>query len=101
MDDKFDLQRFGCGIVAARRVIAAGHLRLAGGIVSVREEQLHMVVEAKAGEAVEIAAERDADEVRRERVDALHVQLAAARALMPDAAWRARVDVVRCGRSSN
>ena len=100
MDDEFDLQRVGRGIVAARCVIAGGDLRLGAGGISVRKEQLYVIVEAETGEAFQIAAERDADQMRRDGVDALDFQFAAAR-LVPDAARRARIGVVRCGGSSN
>ena len=48
-----------------------------------------MVVEPEAGEAVEIAAERDADHVRRNPLDLFDLELTSTR-LMADAARRAR-----------
>ena len=54
------------------------------------QEHLHVVVEAETGEAFEIAAEGDADHMRRELLDALDHDLAPAR-LMPHPLRRAGV----------
>ena len=97
MQDELDVERMRLRVVAARRVIARVHLGLAVGAVSAgREEQLHVVVEAEAGEAVEVAAERDADHVRRDLLDAQHVELATAR-LVAHALRRAGIGFDRGG----
>jgi hypothetical protein len=49
-----------------------------------------MVVESEACEAVEIAAQRDADHVRRDLLDARDFEIAPP-GLVPDAAGRARI----------
>ncbi len=88
---------FGLRIVVARRVIARLHLRLAvGADLPGREEQLHVIVEAEAGEAVEIATERDADHVRGDLLHPQHVELAPAR-LVPHALRRAGIGFERGG----
>ena len=90
VQNELDVERVGGRIIAARRVVARRHRRLAvGARRPVRKEQLDMVIEPEAGEAFEIAAERDADHVRRDLVDALDLEPASAR-LMTNAARRAR-----------
>ena len=79
-DDELDVERVGGRVITARCVVARVGLRLpvlAG--LAVGEEQLHVIVEAEAGEAFEVAAERHADHVRGNLIDALDDKLAAAR----------------------
>ena len=95
---ELDLQAVGDGIVAPRRVVARRRRPLAVGArrrIGVGKEQLHVVVEAEAHEPFEIAAQRDADHVRGDPLDALHRELAPAR-LMAHAPRGARREVRRC-----
>src|SRR5262249_53721988 len=68
------------GVVAARRVIAREHLRFgAGRGASIGKKQFDVVVKAETREALEVAAERDADHMGCDLVDLSDLEHAAAR----------------------